>query len=323
MSTHSHTDHAHHHGDGHDHSAGHVHAPSGPDAERRILWAMALTGGFMVVEIIGGLVSGSLALLADAGHMLTDVGALALAHAGMRIGRRAADPKRSYGYRRLEVLAAFVNGITLLVLTVWITAEAVRRFFEPVEILSGTMLTVAVLGLLVNLGSFAILHGGSKDSVNIAGALAHVLSDLLGSVAAIVAAVVIMWTGWTPIDPILSVFVGLLIVRSGWTITRRAGHILLEGTPEGMDPQVIKDELERMPGVADCHHVHVWSLTSGRTIATLHLRLEPGAQQGQVLLAVKAHLRARFGIVHSTVEIDPEDYCADHYHRGSEHRHHH
>lgn len=270
-----------------------------------------LTGGFMVAEVIGGVLSGSLALLADAGHMLTDVGALALAHAGMRLGQRPADPKRSYGYRRLEVLAAFVNGITLLALTVWIAIEAIRRFFEPVEILSGTMLAIAVLGLAVNVGSFAILQGGKKDSLNVAGALVHVLGDLLGSVAAIAAAVIILWTGWTPIDPLLSLFVALLIVRSGWSITRRAGHILLEGTPEGMDPDEIKTALADLPGVADAHHVHVWSLTSGKPIATLHLRLEEGATAQQVLPAVKTHLEARFGIVHSTVEVDPEDCCAD------------
>ncbi|HEX2115871.1 MAG TPA: cation diffusion facilitator family transporter [Alphaproteobacteria bacterium] len=303
--THTHT-HVHH--DHHD--WGHAHHPTGAGAERRILWAMALTGGFMVAELIGGILSGSLALIADAGHMLTDVAALALAHAGIRFGRRPADPKRSYGYRRLEVLAAFVNGIVLLVLTVWITVEAVQRFMAPVPILSTTMLAIAALGLLVNLASFAILRGGTA-SVNVAGALAHVVGDLLGSLAAIAAALVILATGWTPIDPLLSLFVAALIVRSGWQIVRRAGHILLEGTPEGMDAAEIRDSLAGVPGVADAHHVHVWSLTSGSPIATLHLRLLPGAQAGAVLVSVKRQLAETFGITHSTVEIDPEDRCAD------------
>lgn len=306
---HEHHDHGRH---GHDHGvAGHVHRPDGPDAARRILWAMALTGGFMVAEVVGGFLSGSLALIADAGHMLTDVGALALAHAGIRFGQRPANPKHSYGYRRLEVLAAFVNGIVLLGLTAWIAVEAVQRFMTPVQVLSGTMLVIAVLGLLVNIASFLILRGG-EASVNVAGALAHVIGDLLGSVAAIVAALVILWTGWTPIDPLLSVFVALLIVRSGWQIVRRAGHILLEGTPEGMDPAAIRASLVGVAGVADAHHVHVWSLTSGNPVATLHLRLDPGAQPGSVLVAVKQHLAKAFGITHSTVEIDPEGRCADH-----------
>jgi cobalt-zinc-cadmium efflux system protein len=306
---HVHHDHDHH---GHDHGlAGHVHQPAGPDAARRIIWAMVLTGGFMIAEVVGGILSGSLALLADAGHMLTDVAALALAHAGIRFGERPADPKRSYGYRRLEVLAAFVNGILLLALTAWIAVEAIERFMSPVPILSGPMLIIAVLGLLVNIASFAILRGG-ESSVNVAGALAHVIGDLLGSVAAIAAALVILWTGWTPIDPLLSLFVAALIVRSGWKIVRRAGHILLEGTPEGIDPAEIRESLVGVPGVADAHHVHVWSLTSGSPVATLHLRLAPGAQAGTVLVAVKQHLGKAFGITHSTVEIDPEDRCADH-----------
>jgi cobalt-zinc-cadmium efflux system protein len=307
--SHTHRHGRHDHGD-HGH-AGHVHRPTGADAEHRILWAMALTGGFMIAEVVGGILSGSLALLADAGHMLTDVAALALAHAGIRFGQRPADPRRSYGYRRLEVLAAFVNGIVLLALTAWIALEAVQRFMMPVEILSGTMLGIAVLGLLANLASFAILRSGA-ESVNVAGALAHVVGDLLGSLAAIGAALVIMATGWTPIDPLLSLFVAVLIVRSGWQIVRRAGHILLEGTPEGLDPAAIRTSLADVPGVADAHHVHVWSLTSGSPVATLHLRLAPGAQRGIVLLAVKQRLAESFGITHSTVEIDPDDRCADH-----------
>jgi cobalt-zinc-cadmium efflux system protein len=294
---------------GHNHSHGtdahsHSHTPSGPGAERRIVWAMLLTGGFMVAEVVGGLISGSLALLADAGHMLTDVGALILAYAGIRFGRRPGDPRRTYGYQRLEVLAAFVNGITLLVLSAWILVEAARRLFEPVEVLSGTMLTVALVGLAVNVASFFILRSGSEQNVNIQGALIHVLGDLLGSVAAIAAALVIAFTGWMPIDPMLSAFVALLIIRSGWDITRRSGHILLEGTPEGLDRDEIARVLKTSPGVADVHHIHVWSLTSGRLLATLHLRPTPEADLGSVLATAKARLHESFGIDHSTIEID-------------------
>lgn len=290
----------------HAHGESHAHTPKGPGAERKILLAMLLTGGFMLAEVVGGILSGSLALLADAGHMLTDLGALVLAYAGIRLGRRPADPQRTYGYRRLEVLAAFVNGITLLALTVWIAVEAVRRLADPVEILSGPMLIVAVLGLLVNLGAFALLRQGQEDNVNVAGALVHVMGDLLGSVAAIAAAVVIWATGWTPIDPLLSVLIALLIVRSGWTIVRRSAHILLEGTPPGVDVAAIKREMATTDGVTTADHLHVWSLTSGEPIATLHIRLAADAPAPRVLRKVKERLRDEFGIGHSTVEIDFE-----------------
>lgn len=300
----------HDHPDGQHHGHAHVHVPSGDGAERRILWALGLTGSFMLVELAGGLVSGSLALLADAGHMLTDVAALALAYAGTRLGRRPADPRRSYGWRRLEVLAAFINGITLIAVTVWIAVEAVQRILAPVPVLSTTMLAVAALGLLVNVASFAVLRGQGGGNINVGGALAHVIGDMLGSLAAIAAALVIMATGWMPIDPILSLFVAALIVRSGWAILQRSAHILLEGTPEDVDVEAIKLGLLEVPGVADAHHVHVWSLTTGRPVATLHLRLQPGAAAAAVLPQVKTALRDRFGIDHSTVEVEAEA-CMD------------
>lgn len=281
---------------------GHDHADEAP--ERRLLWAMGLTGGFMLAEVAGGILSGSLALIADAGHMLTDLGALGLAHAGMRLGRRPADPRRSFGYRRLEVLAAFANGVILLLLTLWIAVEAVRRLFEPVAVLGAAMLSVALLGLLVNIVVFALLRSGARHHIGVAGALAHVLGDLLGSLATVLAAVVILATGWAPIDPILSVAVAALILRSGWDLLRRSGHILLEGTPEDIDPAEVARAAAALEGVAAAHHVHVWSLTSGRHLATLHLKLTGAATQGATLAAVRAMLRTRFAIEHSTIELD-------------------
>ena len=204
------------------------------------------------------------------------------------------------------MLAAFVNGITLLALTVWIAVEAVRRLAAPVEVLSGPMMLIAVLGLLVNLAAFALLRQGAEENVNVAGALVHVMGDLLGSVAAIAAAVVIWATGWLPIDPILSVLIAVLILRSGWTITRRSAHILLEGTPPQVDVTAIKRELAGTHGAAAVDHVHVWSLTSGEPIATLHIRLAADASPPHVLRVVKERLRDEFGIGHSTVEIDFE-----------------
>ncbi|MEA2935517.1 MAG: cobalt-zinc-cadmium efflux system protein [Variibacter sp.] len=293
----------------HDHAgapAGHVHRPGGPGAERKIVWTMLLTGGFMVVEVVGALVSGSLALLADAGHMATDFAALVLAYAGMRFGRRPADAKRTYGYRRLEVLAAFVNGIALLALTIWIAVEAIRRLAYPVEVLSGPMMAVAVAGLLVNLAAFAILRRDASENINLSGALIHVLGDLLGSVATIAAAAVIWLTGWFAIDPILSIFVALLIVRSAWVVVHRSGHILLEGTPPELDLAVMTANLAETPGVKSASHVHVWSLTSGESVATLHLCLRDGADAATVLRAVRLRLKDEFGIGHSTIEIDFE-----------------
>ncbi len=297
-------DHGHDRGHRHSHGEPHAHVPKGAGAERKIVWAMALTGGFMAVEVAGGIVSGSLALIADAGHMATDFGALLLAYAGIRLGRRPADEKRSYGYRRLEVLAAFVNGMTLLALTAWIAFEAVRRLATPVEVLSGPMMVVAVMGLLVNLAAFAILRQGGEDNVNVSGALVHVLGDLLGSVAAIAAAAVIWFTGWMPIDPLLSLLVAGLIVRSGWSIVRRSSHILLEGTPPDIDVEAVRRELLSLEGLADASHIHVWSLTSGRPVATLHVRLAEGADAATALRGVRRRLETGFGIAHSTIEID-------------------
>jgi len=220
----------------HDHAhRSHAHAHGASDDERRMAWAFMLTGGFMIAEVIGGIVSGSLALLADAGHMLADTAALGLAWIALRTARRPTDAKRTYGYHRAQILAAFVNGVALFAIVVWIFYEAVRRLLEPVEILGGLMLVVAVLGLAVNVVSFAILHAGRSENLNVQSAALHVLGDLLGSVAAIVAAAVIVLTDWTPIDPLLSVLVGLLILRSAWHIVRRTTHILLEGAPEDID----------------------------------------------------------------------------------------
>jgi cobalt-zinc-cadmium efflux system protein len=283
----------------HAHAHGHAHAP-----ERGLIWAMALTGAVMLAELAGGIWSGSLALIADAGHMLTDLGALGLAHAGMRLGRRPADPRRSFGYRRLEVLAAFANGVLLILLTLWIAVEAVRRLLEPAPVAGAAMLAVAALGLAVNIAAYALLRRGARENIGVAGALAHVLGDLVGSAGTILAGLVILSTGWTPIDPLLSLAISALILRSGWDLLRRSGHILLEGTPEDVDPAELARAASQLQGVAGAHHVHVWSLTSGARIATLHLRLAEAAVAPEALAAVRQMLRTRFAIEHSTIELD-------------------
>ncbi|MCE0734051.1 cation diffusion facilitator family transporter [Halomonas sp. G15] len=294
----------------HDHS--HDHAHHAHDSRRRLSWAIVLTGGFMVAEVVGGIVSGSLALLADAGHMLTDTAALALAWFAAWISQRPADGRRSYGYHRVQTLAAFVNGITLIAIVVWIAIEAVRRFLAPVEVMGGTMLTIAVLGLGVNLVVFAILHGGDRDNLNMRGAALHVLGDLLGSVAAIVAALVILATGWTPIDPLLSLLVAALILRSAWKLTREAGHILLEGSPHDPDAATLRREIpEALPAVHDVHHVHIWSLTPARHLVSLHAAVEAGEDRQATLVAIKALLVERYGIRHATIQVEDRNDCVD------------
>ncbi len=297
------------------HGHGHVHGPHGhgPDAagnERRVLWALLLTAGFMLAEVAGGLFSGSLALIADAGHMLTDAGALALSWYALRTARRPASARRSYGHHRLQVLAAFINGSALIGIAAWIGLEAARRLFSPVEVLGGTMLAVAALGLLINLAAFLILHGAAGDNLNIRGATLHVLGDLLGSVAAIVAAGVILATGWTPIDPILSAAVAALILRSAWMLVRRSWNVLMEGTPEGFDVDALRRELAAaVPEVVDVHHVHLWSLTPERPLVTLHAAVEDGADRDETLGRLQRLLAERFGLRHATIQIEPR-HCA-------------
>lgn len=291
----------------HDHPD-HMHAGN----RRRLQWALIITAVFTVVEAIGGVITNSLALLADAGHMLTDSMALALAVFAFAISTRPPDKKRSFGYHRIQILAAFVNGITLIAIVAWILIEAVQRLLSPPEVLGETMLLIAAAGLLVNIASFVILHGGDQDNLNMRGAALHVLSDLLGSVAAIAAAVVIIVTGWMPIDPILSVVVAMLIFRSAVFVVRRSAHILLEGTPDWLNVNEIKERLmAALPDVADVHHVHVWGLTQERLMLTMHVVLdETSARPTETIRAVKQILADDYGIDHTTIEIET-DACAD------------
>lgn len=301
-------DHPHHEGrdhTSHDH-VGHSHAPKVSRAnERAVLIGLFLTGGFMIAEVVGGMLSGSLALIADAGHMLTDTVALLLAWLGFLLGSRPADNRRSFGYSRLEVLAGLINALALFALVGWIGYEAVQRFFDPETVLAGPMFVVAVLGLIVNLIVFRILSGADQDHVNIKGALLHVLGDLLGSVAAIAAAVVIWLTGWMPIDPILSVLVSLLILRSAWALLTRTFNILMEGAPDGIDLEALRaDLLATVPNLASVGHLHVWSLSSGRAMATLEIALEAGADPAKTTKAVKDRLDNAHQVDHATIEID-------------------
>ncbi|KZX52491.1 cation diffusion facilitator family transporter [Qipengyuania flava] len=297
---------AHAHNHDHDHDHDHDHTPTiTRDNERKVLLSFGLIATFMVVEVVGGLMSGSLALLADAGHMLTDAAALALAYAAFRFGQRAADARRTFGYLRFEVVAGLVNALLLFAIVGWIAYEAWERFQQPAPVLAGPMFGVAIAGLLVNVLVFWILTRGDSEHVNIKGAALHVMGDLLGSVGAVVAALVIYATGWTPIDPILSVLVSLLVLRSAWKLAAKSLHILLEGAPDGATPDMIERHLiERVPGIAKVSHVHVWSITSGRVLATLHVRPGNDADARAVVQAVERTLRADFEIEHATVAVD-------------------
>ena len=302
----------HQHDHDHDHDHAHVHEASESNL-KRVMIALVLTGTFMFVEIVGGILSGSLALLADAGHMLTDTMALALAAAAFHVSKRPPGGSLTYGYQRFQILAAFVNGLSLLFIVGWILYEAVERFVTPRDILGETMLVVAAAGLVVNIISFAVLHTGDQENLNIRGAALHVAGDLLGSVAAIVAAIVIIYTGWTLIDPILSVAVAMLILRSAWSLLKRSAHVLLEGAPDWLDVSDMQERVvANVPGVSGIHHVHVWGLTPQQLMLTMHVTLADNVpSQSDVVRRVKAFVEQEYGIGHSTVEVEI-DGCADH-----------
>lgn len=307
MSTpHIHAGHRHDHAPApQEHGHDHDHAAGQPTRQRRLLFAFVLTVLMMVGEAAGGLWSGSLALLADAGHMMVDSLALLLAFVGAWLATKPADARRSYGYGRLEVLAGFVNSLTQFVLVGFIVYEAASRLLHPGHILSGAMLVVATVGLALNLLVLRLLHAHAHDDVNMASASLHVLGDLLGSVGAVLAALAIRWLGWNWTDPVLSIAVSLLLLNSAWRLLRKCAHILLEGVPDGLDSAEIGEALRAANGsVRDIHHLHVWQLASGARMATLHAELHEGGDSADAVPAIHRLLRERFGIQHVTVQID-------------------
>ena len=296
-------DHAHDHP--HDHPHGHAHHHDHGANETRIAIAALLTGAFMGVELIGAILAGSLALIADAGHMFSDFASLTLAWIGFRIARRPADATRTFGFRRFSVLAAFANGLALVAVTIWIALEAIMRLMTPHPVEAVTMLWVAGAGLVVNLGSFAVLHGGDRDNLNIRGALLHVAGDLFGSIAAMIAAVIIMLTGWMAADPLLSIVVALIILRSAWALIADSSHILLEGAPRHLDiAAVSRDLADHIEGVLDIHHAHAWSLDEKRSMMTLHARIADGASGHEIVARIKRRLAQHHRVSHATVEIE-------------------
>lgn len=299
---HDHNTHDHHHDHDHGHD-GHGHSLHSGN-EKRVFWALLLTGGFMIAEVAGGIISGSLALLADAGHMLTDAAALGLSLAAFRASRRPRTVTHSYGQHRFQVLAAFLNGAALIGIALWITLEAVQRLLAPVQVMGGTMMVVAILGLGVNIAAFLILHGGDRENLNMRGAALHVMGDLLGSVAAIIAALVIMATGWTPIDPILSVLVALLVLKSAWMLLSRSWHVLMEAAPVDIDVSTLQADLvTAVPGVRDIHHVHLWMLTPDQPLVTLHASISDATDHDSALRGLQTALAKR-GLGHATIQVE-------------------
>lgn len=272
----------------------------------RLTLALGLTVGYMVAEVIAGLITGSLALLADAAHMLTDAGGLALALVAIRFAERAATPRLTYGYLRTEILSAVLNAVVLLVVTVFILYEAYQRLLVPPEILSGPMLVVACVGLVVNLISMRLLAGGSSESLNVRGAYFEVLSDMLGSMGVIVAALIVMWTGWGLADPLIAAGIGLFIVPRTWRLLKQAMHILMEGTPPEVDMSLLETVLCEIPGVIAVHDLHVWTITSGLDSMSGHLVVTDMQSAREVLPAARRLMKEGFNIDHITIQIEDQ-----------------
>ena len=275
---------------------------------RRLITALAILAAFTIVEAVGGYLANSIALLAEAVHMLADSASLLLAIIALRVSQRPADTRRTYGHRRYQPLAAFVNGQALLLLTLWVVYEAVRRLMHAPAVDGRLMLSIAVLGGVANLAAFLVLSGGR--SLNERGARAHVLSDLLGSAAASLAALLILAQGWSLADPLLSLLVAALIFRSAWAVTRECADVLLEGVPPGFDVARVETELlGHVPGLTGVHHVHVWSMTGERPTVTLHAHLAAGTRHGEAIAAIHACLESRLQVEHITVQIEEEGSC--------------
>jgi cobalt-zinc-cadmium efflux system protein len=298
-------DHEHHHGDGaHHHGVGHSHAADAPVRSLRI--ALVLTATLLVVEVIGGFLSNSIALLADAGHMLTDVAALALALFVAWFSKQPETPQKTDGYLRWEILAAFLNGATLLMISAVILWEAASRFRTPAPIQGGLMLAVATGGLIVNIIAARVLVGSSTDSMNARGAYLHVLGDLLASVGTLVAAILIRYTGWLAADPIASILTTVLIMRGAWRLVRESVDILLESTPAHIPLPAVRAQLEAIPGIESVHDLHVWSVTPAVVAMSAHAIVREPGQHQHVLGHVHDAMRL-FGIQHVTIQLEKDD----------------
>ena len=296
------------HGPGaHDHAHGHAAIDLDRTGVKRALkLVLALTSAFLVAEVVGGLISGSLALLADAGHMLSDTLSLGVALFAAWLAGRPGGPSRTFGYRRAEILAALFNGVTLVAISIWIFIEAGIRFGDPPEVEAGLMLAIAVAGMAVNVVAARILYAHAGESLNVSAAMRHVIADLLGSAGVVVAALIILATGWEYADPIVSVAIGLLIVISSWTILRDSVQILLEGSPPGTDVEQVGRAMAALPGVRQVHDLHVWTITSGFPALAAHVLVDRDTDCHATRRELEAMLQERFGLDHTTLQVDHE-----------------
>jgi cobalt-zinc-cadmium efflux system protein len=288
----------HHHHGTHPHTHGDAR-----DQVRRLRIALAITATFLLAEVAGGILSNSLALLADAGHMLTDVAALALSLFVAWFSRQPHDQRRTYGYLRWEILAAFLNGATLLLISAWISLEAVMRLRQPEAVESGMMLAVAVVGIVANVAAALVLHPASEASLNLRGAYLHVVGDLLGSAATVIAALLVRFTGWVVADPIASILMTLLIVRGAWRLVRESIDVLLESTPSHIALGTIRQQLEAIPGIESVHDLHVWTVTSNVVAMSVHAIVREPERHQHVLEHVHDAMLL-FGIQHVTVQLE-------------------
>lgn len=288
-------------------AAGHAHSGGRAANERSLRLALALTGTFLVAEVIGGIVTGSLALISDAAHMLTDTIGLAIALAATKIAARPADSRRTFGYQRFEILAAAFNAILLFVVAGYILYEGVKRFFEPPQVQTFGMLVIATLGLAVNLAAMRLLNAGKDSSLNVKGAYLEVWSDLLGSLGVIGAAIAILLTGWTWIDAVVAIGIGLWVLPRTWTLLKETTNVLLEGVPDGIDLEAVAQALKSVPGVRDLHDLHVWALTSNNPSLSAHLVAIDAAKGSSIREEAAAMLEREFHIAHVTLQIEDQD----------------
>lgn len=299
------SDHAHSHGHGHSH----VSISGGAKHKGRLIAALVVLVVFMVVEAVAAFVTGSLALLSDAGHMMTDVLGIGMALAAITLADRGSrSAHRTYGLYRLEILAALANAVLLFGVAGWVVWEAISRIGHPVDIASGQMLVVAVAGLLANIVAFLLLREGAKESINLEGAYLEVVADLIGSVGVIVGAVLIGLTGWGWVDPIIGVGIGVFILPRTWRLGAQALRVLVQAAPEDADVGAIAADLAEIDGVVDVHDLHVWTLTSAMDVATVHLMVADGTDTGTVLTRARAVLDEEHGIGHATLQVEPEDH---------------
>jgi cobalt-zinc-cadmium efflux system protein len=288
---------------------GHTHSPSGRN-KRRLALVLGLTTLYLVAEVIGGLLTHSLALLADAGHMLTDVAGLGLALLAIRFAERPATPERTYGFYRVEILAALTNAVVLIGISLYVLYEAYERFRNPPEVQSAPMLLVASIGLVINIAGIFILRAGSQESLNMKGAYFEVLSDMLTSIGVIIAGTIMLTTGWYYADPIISAGIGLFILPRTWMLLKDAVGVLLEDTPSDVNLAAVREGIGGVPGVAGVHDLHVWALTSGVNALSVHVVRADGSLHDEVLVAVQKLVTSDFKIMHATVQVEGKECAA-------------